>query len=178
VEGGTLSPPNFKGEEMYRPVGVTALVLVLVTALCSAATGAGLLGHRRPAAAIYLVISESSSAQQSEVQAQMQRLNAALQGGTRHGPTLRYIALPTLNPTPAQIEAYLKRRAEAEATAAAKRRKLARTWVDPSRLRCLMVWDLQSNSLVTRNCYLVGSLPDVGTASKFEDVTAEFVGQQ
>jgi hypothetical protein len=147
-------------------------------ALCPVSVDAGLFGHRGPESAIYLAISESSAAQQSEVQAQMQRLNAALQAGTRHGPNLRYIALPTLNPTKTQMEAYLERRGEAEAAAAARRRKLARTWVDPSRLRCLMVWDLQSNSLVTRNCYLVGSLPDIGTASKFEDVTAEFVGQQ
>ena len=156
----------------------TALILTLAVSLCSGSAEAGLFGHAGPASAIYLAIGESSSAQQAEVQAQMQRLNAALQGGTRHGPTLRYIALPTLNPTKAQIETYLERRGEAEAAAAARRRKLARTWVDPSRLSCLMVWDLQSNSLVTRNCYLVGSLPDVGTVSKFEDVTAEFVGQQ
>jgi len=162
--------------ERQTPNAKLTLALALF-ALCPVSADAGLFGHSGPSA-IYLAISESSAAQQSEVQAQVQRLNAELQAGTRHGPTLRYIALPTLNPTKAQIEAYLERRGEAEGAAAARRRKLARIWVDPSRLRCLMVWDLQSNSLVTRNCYLVGSLPDIGTASKFEDVTAEFAGQQ
>ena len=156
----------------------TALILTLASALCSVTADAQLFRHRTAESRIYLAISESSAAQQSEVQAQVQRLNAALAAGTRHGPNLRYIALPTLDPTKAQIETYLERRGEAEAAAAARRRKLARTWVDPSRLRCLMVWDLQSNSLVTRNCYLVGSLPDIGTVSKFEDVKAEFAGQQ
>ena len=156
----------------------TALILTLASALCSVTADAQLFRHRTADSRIYLAISESSAAQQSEVQAQVQRLNAALAAGTRHGPNLRYIALPTLDPTKAQIEAYLERRGEAEAAAAARRRKLARTWVDPSQLRCLMVWDLQSNSLLTRNCYLVGSLPDIGTVSKFEDVKAEFAGQQ
>ena len=176
------STRNFELALTLRLAFTLALALALAPtlslfALCPVSADAGLFGNRGPASA-YLAISESSAAQQSDVQAQMQRLNAALQAGTRHGPNLRYIALPTLNPTKAQIEAYLERRGEAEAAAAARRRKLARTWVDPSRLHCLMVWDLQSNSLVTRNCYLVGSLPDIGTASKFEDVTAEFAGQQ
>jgi hypothetical protein len=155
----------------------TALILTLVTALCFGCVGTR-LGHHDSESRIYLAICDSSPAQQAAAQAQVDRLNAALQGGTRYGPTNRYIALLTLNPTQAQIEAYLKRRAEAEATAAAGRRKLSRIWVDPSRLRCLMVWDMQSKSFVTRNCYLVGSLPDVETVSTFGDVTAEFVGLQ
>ena len=172
----SIEVQSARNSEHTLRLGLT-LALTLF-AFCPVSADTGLFGHRGPTSAIYLAISESSAAQQSEVQAQMQRLNAALQAGTLHGPTLRYIALPTLNPTKAQIEAYLERRGEAQAAAAARRRKLARTWVDPSRLHCLMVWDLQSNSLVTRNCYMVGPLPDIGTVSKFEDVTAEFVGQQ
>jgi hypothetical protein len=158
----------------YSPAVTLTLALF---ALCSGCVG-NRPGHHPSESRIYLAIGESSRAQQGAALAQVDRLNAALQGGTRYGPTHRYIALLTLDPTQAQIEVYLKRRAEAEATAAAKRRNLSRTWVDPSRLRCLMVWDTQSNTFVTRYCYLVGSLPDVETVSTFGDVTAEFVGPQ
>jgi hypothetical protein len=151
------------------------LFLTLAGALCSGCAGPG---HRNPASRIYLIISESSPAQQAAAQGQVDRLTAAVRSGTRFGPTHRYIALLTLNPNKTQLEAYLRRRAEAEAAAEAQRRKLSRNWVDPSRLRCLMVWDTESQTFVNRNCYVVGSLPAIGAKTTFDDVSAEFVGPQ
>jgi hypothetical protein len=84
----------------------------------------------------------------------------------------------TLNPDRTQLDAYLRTRAEAEAAAAAKRQKLSRKWADPSRLRCLMVWDTESKTFVSRNCYIVSSLPASGAATTFDNVSAEFVGPQ
>lgn len=151
-------------------------IVALASALCFGC--AGQVGHRNSVSRIYLLICEGSSAQQAAAQEQVDRLMGAVRSGTRFGPSYRYIALLTLNPNPTQVEAYLKRRAEAEATLAARRRKLPPTWVDPSRLRCLMVWDTQQKTFVNRNCYIVGSLPGIGAATTFDEVTAEFVGVQ
>jgi hypothetical protein len=158
-----------------NPRWAAALFLTLASALCFGCTGSG---HGSSPSRTYLVICEGSSAQQAASQDQIERLMAAVRSGTRYGPTHRYIALLTLNPNQTQVDAYLRRRAETEAAEAAQRRKLSRNWVDPSRLRCLMVWDTESKTFVNRNCYLVGSLPAVGSATTFDDVTAEFVGPQ
>jgi hypothetical protein len=90
----------------------------------------------------------------------------AVHAGKRRAPTHRYVSVETLRPTRPQSEDYLKKRAQNRATG-----------TDPAQLRCLMVFDTQTHQFVGSGCYVVESLPRPGAVTKFESVTAEFVGQ-
>jgi hypothetical protein len=98
----------------------------------------------------------------------------AVQKGRRRAATHRYIAVETLRPTKKQLADYVKKRAEAKSTAGGT--QLSSRWVEPGQLRCMMVFDTQSKQFVGSGCYVVGSLPSVGTVAKFETVSAEYVG--
>ena len=97
---------------------------------------------------------------------------AAVQKGRRHPATHRYIAVETLRPTKKQLADYVKKRAEAKSAGA----QLSNRWVEPGQLRCMMVFDTQSKQFVGSGCYVIGSLPTVGTVAKFDTVSAEYVG--
>jgi len=98
----------------------------------------------------------------------------AVQKGRRRAATHRYIAVETLRPTKKQLADYVKKRAEAKSTAGGT--QLSSRWVEPGQLRCMMVFDTQSKQFVGSGCYVIGSLPPVGTVAKFETVSAEYVG--
>jgi hypothetical protein len=96
----------------------------------------------------------------------------AVQKGRRHPATHRCIAVETLRPTKNQLADYVKKRAEAKSTGT----QLSSRWVEPGQLRCMMVFDTQSKQFVGSGCYVIGSLPPVGTVAKFDTVSAEYVG--
>jgi hypothetical protein len=96
----------------------------------------------------------------------------AVQKGRRHPATHRYIAVETLRPTKKQLADYVKKRAQAKSAGA----QLSDRWVEPGQLRCMMVFDTQSKQFVGSGCYVIGSLPPVGTVAKFDTVSAEYVG--
>jgi hypothetical protein len=107
-----------------------------------------------------------SPEQQSTARKRISDYLAAVRKGKRRAPTHRYVSLETLRPTRAQREEYLKKRAQNRATG-----------TDPAQLRCLMVFDTQTDQFVGSGCYVVERLPTPGAVTKFESVTAEFVGQ-
>ena len=107
-----------------------------------------------------------SPEQQSTARKHISDYLAAVRKGKRRAATHRYVSLETLRPTRAQSEDYLKKRAQNRATG-----------TDPAQLRCLMVFDTQTDQFVGSGCYVVESLPRPGAVTKFESVTAEFVGQ-
>jgi hypothetical protein len=96
----------------------------------------------------------------------------AVQKGRRHPATHRCIAVETLRPTKKQLADYVKKRAEAKSAGT----QLSSRWVEPGQLRCMMVFDTQSKQFVGSGCYVIGSLPPVGTVAKFDTVSAEYVG--
>ena len=96
----------------------------------------------------------------------------AVQKGQRHPATHRCIAVETLRPTKKQLADYVKKRAEAKSGGT----QLSSRWVEPGQLRCMMVFDTQSKQFVGSGCYVIGSLPPVGTVAKFDTVSAEYVG--
>jgi hypothetical protein len=100
----------------------------------------------------------------------------AVRKGRRHAVTHRYLAVQTLRPTRKQREDYLKKKAEADATANAKGIPLSAHWVEPAQLRCLMLFDTQSKQYVGSGCYVIGTLPAINEVVKFESFPAEFVG--
>jgi hypothetical protein len=82
----------------------------------------------------------------------------------KRAATHRYISVETLRPTKTQLEDYFQKQ------------RSPRT-ADPSQLRCLMVFDTQTQHFVGSGCYVVLSEPSIGEVTKFETVSAEFVGQ-
>ncbi len=84
--------------------------------------------------------------------------------------------MQTLKPTPAQRLDNEKKRAAAKSQAEGHGTSLPPTWVDPSQLRGVMVFDTQSKQIVGNNCYLIGPTLDPEQTLKFDAVTAEFVG--
>jgi hypothetical protein len=120
----------------------------------------------------YTPTSEQKAAAEKEAQAYLD----AVKKGRKRAPTHRYIAVRTLRPTKKQLQDYVNKRAAAKSAAANGNTQLSKRWVEPSQLRCVMVFDTQSKQFVGSGCYVIGSSPPVGTTAKFETTTAEFVG--
>jgi hypothetical protein len=102
--------------------------------------------------------------QQATAKQQVDDYVAAVKKDRKRAATHRYISVETLRPTKTQIEDYCKKR------------RLPRT-TETSKLRCLMVFDTQTRQFVGSGCYVVQGEPPIGEVTKFETVSAEFVGQ-
>ena len=111
--------------------------------------------------------------QKATAQKRVKDYLVAVKKGRRHAAKHRYIAVETLRPTKTQLADYEKKREQAKSAAGTQ---LSSRWVEPSKLRCMMVFDTQSNQFVGSGCYVVGTVPPVGTVAKFETVSAEYVG--
>jgi len=120
----------------------------------------------------YTPTPEQQAAAEKEAQAYLD----AIKKGKKRASTHRYIAVRTLRPTKKQLQDYVNKRAAAKSAAANGNTQLSNRWVEPSQLRCVMVFDTQSKQFVGSGCYVIGSSPPVGTTAKFETITAEFVG--
>jgi hypothetical protein len=114
--------------------------------------------------------------QKAAAEKQVQQYLAAVRKGRKHAASHRYIAVQTLHPTKKQLQDYLNRRAAAKSAAANGETQLSNRWVEPDRLRCMMVFDTQSKQFVGSGCYVIASAPPPGTTARFETFTAEFVG--
>ncbi|HSZ76610.1 MAG TPA: hypothetical protein VK775_04385 [Chthoniobacterales bacterium] len=102
--------------------------------------------------------------QQAAAKQQVEDYLAAVKKDRKRAATHRYISVETLRPTKTQIEDY------------SQKRQLPRT-AGPSLLRCLMVFDTQTRQFAGSGCYIVQGEPSIGEVTKFETVSAEFVGQ-
>jgi hypothetical protein len=102
--------------------------------------------------------------QQAYAEKQVKKYLGAVRKHQKHPATHRYISVETLRPTKKQLLDYTKRRRQPLPTA-------------PSQLRCLMVFDTQTEQFVGSGCYVVASEPAVGEVDRFETASAEFVGQ-
>ena len=114
--------------------------------------------------------------QKAAAQKQVQLYLAAVKKGRKHAASHRYIAVQTLHPTKKQLQDYVNKRAAVKSAAANGETQLSNRWVEPDRLRCMMVFDTQSRQFVGSGCYVVASTPPAGTTARFETFTAEFVG--
>jgi hypothetical protein len=86
------------------------------------------------------------------------------------------VAVKTLPPNAKQAAAYIKKRQAAAAAAAAKHEALPAKWVEPSKLKCVMIFDTQSKQFVGTVCYVISSEPALGEIAHFDTMSAEFVG--
>jgi hypothetical protein len=83
----------------------------------------------------------------------------------KHAATHRYISVETLRPTKKQLEDFTRKQEPAHP-------------IEPAQLHCLMVYDTQRREFVGSGCYLITTEPLAGVVTKFESVSAEFVGHQ
>lgn len=113
--------------------------------------------------------------QKAEAERKIREYFAAVKRGKKHAAKHRYVAVQTLHPTRKQLQDYENKRAAAK-SAAVGGTQLSNRWVEPDRLRCVMVFDATSKQFVGSGCYVVASIPPAGTTAKFETFTAEFVG--
>lgn len=82
----------------------------------------------------------------------------------------RYLAVRTLDPTPAQ-------KAEIKADMAKPSSRYGpRTGGAPPKVYCVMIWDTQTREIVGTKCYATLSLPKDGEISRFDTYTAQYVG--
>jgi hypothetical protein len=103
--------------------------------------------------------------QQATAKQQVDAYLLAAKKRRKHTATHRYIAVETLRPTKQQIDDYTKKNQSAGN-------------VEPAELRCLMVFDTQAREFVGSGCYIVGAEPSAGEVTRFEGVSAEFVGHE
>ena len=88
----------------------------------------------------------------------------------------RYVAVDTLRPNKKQTETYLKKVAAEKQKADWNKEKLSDRWVEPAKLRCVMVFDTVSKEFVGSGCYVVGGIPELGDIDTFETFSAEYIG--
>jgi hypothetical protein len=115
--------------------------------------------------------------QLASAQEQIEDYFLAIKRQRKHAATHRYISVETLRPTKRQLEDYTKRWSEKILPTEPRQTGSSRRPADPSKLRCLMVYDTQTKQFVGSGCYLVSTEPSVGDVSMFQTVSAEFVGQ-
>jgi hypothetical protein len=101
--------------------------------------------------------------QQARAKQQVKAYLLAVTKRRKHPATHRYISVETLRPTKKQLEDF------------ARKQQPGRP-VDPAQLHCLMVYDTQSREFVGSGCYVISTEPLAGAVTKFESVSAEFVG--
>jgi len=110
-------------------------------------------------------------------QEQVQDYLLAVNKHRKHPATHRYISVETLRPTKKQFEDYSKKRSEGKFATGPQGTGSSTNTENPSKTRCLMVYDTQTKQFVGSGCYLVSNEPSVGDVSVFQTFSAEFVGQ-
>ena len=118
-----------------------------------------------------------TSEQVAAAQEQVKDYFVAVKKHRKHASTHRYISVETLRPTKRQLDDYRKKGSEGRFATGPQGTGSSTHSDDPSKLRCLMVYDTQTKQFVGSGCYLVASEPAVGEVSIFQTVSAEFVGQ-
>jgi hypothetical protein len=121
---------------------------------------------------IVLIICKISPEQQKVAEANIRTYQTR-----KHQPTKsRYVAVDTLRPNKKQTETYVKKVAKEKQKADWNKEKLSDRWVEPAKLRCVMVFDTVSKQFVGSGCYVVGVSLEPGEIDTFETHSAEYIG--
>jgi hypothetical protein len=121
---------------------------------------------------IVLLICKISPEQQKTAETNIQHYQARKHPTT----TSRYVAVDTLRPNKKQTETYVKKVAVEKQKADWNKEKLSDRWVEPVKLRCVMVFDTVSKEFVGSGCYVVGVTLQPGEVDTFETHSAEYIG--
>jgi hypothetical protein len=121
---------------------------------------------------IILIICKISPEQQKVAEANIRTYQTR-----KHQPIKsRYVAVDTLRPNKNQTETYLKKVVKEKQKADWNKEKLSDRWVEPAKLRCVMVFDTVSKQFVGSGCYVVGVSLEPGEIDTFETHSAEYIG--
>jgi hypothetical protein len=104
-----------------------------------------------------------TSEQRAKAKQQVESYLLGVKQRRHHAATHRYISVETLRPSKKQAEDF-------------NRKQPATRRVNPAQLRCLMVFDTQTQEFVGASCYVISTAPVAGEVAQFETVSAEFVG--
>jgi hypothetical protein len=148
------------------PLTVAFLVLFLLAGCATSPTWS--VGARN----IVLLICKISPEQQKVAEANIRDYHTRKLRPTNS----RYVAIDTLRPNKKQTETYLKKVAAEKQKADWNKEKLSDRWVEPAKLRCVMVFDTVSKEFVGSGCYVVGATPQLGEIDTFETYSAEYIG--
>jgi hypothetical protein len=110
---------------------------------------------------VYMPTPEQKARAKQQVEAYL----IAVKKRRKHAATHRYISVETLRPTRKQLEDFTRKQEPAHP-------------VEPAQLHCLMLYDTQSREFVGSGCYVISTEPLAGVVTKFESVSAEFVGHE
>jgi hypothetical protein len=110
----------------------------------------------------------ASAGQQAMALKRVNLYLAAVREGRQSVATGRYIAVETLRPT----KKWLKTNLSSWIGSGMARPSMA----ELARLRWLMVFDTQTQQFVGSGAYAVDNLPAIGEVSRFETMSAQFVG--
>jgi len=124
---------------------------------------------------LVLVVCKSTPAQQAAAKNLSNKYFSQVASGKKTRAVRRYIALQTLDPNEKQRAKYVQTRAAAQQKAEAKGKSLGPEWPAPSELHCVVVFDVVTHESVGTSCYVVGSLPAVGSVTTYDTFPAEFV---
>jgi hypothetical protein len=146
----------------------TAIFLALSLFAGCATTPSWSVGARN----IVLLICKISPEQQKVAEANIRTYQTRNHGQTKS----RYVAVDTLRPNKKQTQTYLKKVATEKQKADWNKEKLSDRWVEPGKLRCVMVFDTVSKEFVGSGCYVVGVPLQPGELETFETHSAEYIG--
>ena len=124
---------------------------------------------------LVLVVCKTTPEQLTAGQDLSNRYFSQVASGKRARPARRYVAVQTLDPNQKQRTRYAQTRADVEKKAKSNGESLSADWVDDSHLHCIMIFDVVTHEAVGTNCYVVGTLPTVGTTTTYDTFPAEFV---
>lgn len=124
---------------------------------------------------LVLVVCKSSPAQQAAAKNLSNKYFSQVASGKRARAVRRYIALQTLDPNEKQRAKYVQTRAAAQKKAESKGQSLGPEWPAPAELHCVVVFDVVTHESVGTSCYVVGSLPGIGSVTTYDTFPAEFV---
>jgi len=155
---------NFKPSLFAWMAGVALFV-----AGCSGWAGPNSLGQH------VLVVCKTTPDQQAAAQKLSNQYFSQVASGKKARPRRRYVAVQTLDPNEKQRSKYVQTRDAAQKKAESNGEPLGAGWVDPTQLHCIMVFDVVTHESVGTNCYVVGSMPTVGSIETYDTFPAEFV---
>jgi hypothetical protein len=122
-----------------------------------------------------LVVCKTTPEQQAAAQKLSNQFFSQVASGKKARPMRRYVAVQTLDPNEKQRGKYVQTRAAAQKKAESDGEPPGAGWADAGQLHCIMVFDVVTHESVGTSCYVVGSLPTVGTIETYDTFPAEFV---
>ena len=122
-----------------------------------------------------LVVCKTTPAQQAAAQKLSNQYFTQVASGKKAWPLRRYVAVQTFDPNEKQRGKYVKTRLAAQKKAETNGQTLGSERVEPSSLRCIMVFDVVTHESVGTSCYVVDELPTFGAVTTYDTFAAEFV---